>query len=151
MDNLLGRLAALCLGGVLSCSVGEDIGESGEKDIQSPTANYVLNGTVVSEKDTTRRIPGLQVVISHASPHPAADTCFTGENGDFVWNNPITTFGKDLVLSISVTDIDGDENQSYLPYTTTLSFSREEIGEDIAGFLGAGQKELLIRMKEGRE
>jgi putative lipoprotein (rSAM/lipoprotein system) len=141
-------MIGLWVGILMSCSVGED---TDLNDKIPATAHYVINGTVVSEKDIRIKIPDLQVVISHAEPHPASDTCFTGEQGEFVWDNPVTTFGKDLVFIITVTDIDKDKNQLYAPYVTTISFRKDELDNEISWFLGEGKKEVLIKMKEGVE
>lgn len=145
----LKRLCGRTLGGLLwallaSCSAGED------KEVAAnvPTANYIINGTVVSEKDATLRIPDLQVVVSHAATHPSADTLFTAGDGRFEWEGPVTTFGKDLVFTITVTDIDGEENNRYAPYTTRISFHKEELDNEISWFLGEAQKEVLVKMKE---
>jgi putative lipoprotein (rSAM/lipoprotein system) len=142
-------IAALWLGLAASCSVGEDAALA--NDLVPPTANYIISGTVVSEKDAAAGIPDLQVVISHTEPHPGSDTCLTGQKGEFVWDNPVTTFGKDLVFTIAVSDIDGERNGSYAPCVAVISFSKDELDNEISWFLGEGRKEVLIKMKESVE
>ncbi|MDR1555571.1 MAG: radical SAM-associated putative lipoprotein [Tannerellaceae bacterium] len=127
-----------------SCSAGEDTVNL--TDV--PTANYIINGTVVCEKDTNLPIPGLQVVVSHAATHPSADTLFTGNDGKFAWEGPVTTFGKDLVFTITVTDIDEEQNKRYAPYTTRISFNKDELANEVSWFLGEAKKEVFIKMKE---
>jgi putative lipoprotein (rSAM/lipoprotein system) len=144
--RIAGWLAGLWLGGVTSCSPEKNV-DYASSDIP-PTVHYVISGTVVSEKDVRVGIPDLQVVISRTDPHPAADTCITGKQGEFAWNNPVTTFGKDLVFTITVTDINGDKDRFYAPYTTHISFSRDELDNEVSWFLGEGKKEVLIKMKE---
>lgn len=144
----LKRSCGWTLGGLLwmaaSCSAGE--GEEAITDL--PTANYIINGTAVSEKDETLGIPDLQVVVSHAATHPLADTLFTASDGRFAWEGPVTTFGKDLVFTITVTDIDGEKNNRYASYTTRISFYKDELDNEISWFLGEAQKEVLVKMKE---
>jgi putative lipoprotein (rSAM/lipoprotein system) len=131
----------------VSCSASENE----DKVADVPTANYIINGTVVSEKDENIRIPDLQVVVSHATTHPSADTIFTGSDGKFAWEGPVTTFGKDLVFTITVTDIDEEKNNRYAPYSTRISFNKDELDNDISWFLGEARKEVLIKMKENPE
>jgi hypothetical protein len=87
-------------------------------------------------------------VVSHAAHHPSADTLFTGSDGTFAWEGPVSTFGKDLVFTITITDIDHKKNNQYAPYTTRISFSKNEPDNDISRFLGEARKEIFIKMKE---
>jgi putative lipoprotein (rSAM/lipoprotein system) len=144
--NPLGRcMWCIILPAFSACSVGEYAEADSGLDV--PTANYIIDGTVVGEEDTAG-IPGLQVVISHAVTHPSADTLFTGNDGKFAWEGPVSTFGKDLIFTITVTDIDNEENNRYAPYTTRISFSKKELDNDISQFIGEARKEILIKMKE---
>ncbi|MDR1645605.1 MAG: radical SAM-associated putative lipoprotein [Tannerellaceae bacterium] len=127
-----------------SCSSGGDI----DLDADMATANYIIQGTVVSEKDTALPIPGLQVIISHATPHPSADTLYTANDGKFGWERPVSTFGKDLAFDIIVTDIDDEENNRYAPQTIRISFSKDEFDTETSWFMGEARKEVFIRMKE---
>jgi putative lipoprotein (rSAM/lipoprotein system) len=116
--------------------------------VDTPTARYVIQGKVVSETDARRVIPDLQVVISHAAPHPLSDTMFTKSDGTFAWEGAVSTFGKDLVFTVDVTDIDGEKNRLYAPYSLSISFSKDEVATDISKFIGEGRKEVFIKMKE---
>jgi putative lipoprotein (rSAM/lipoprotein system) len=144
VNRLCKWMLAAMLPTVFACSLKESI----ESVSDVPTANYIIRGTVVSEEDIAIKIPDLQVVVSHAAPHPSADTLFTGSDGTFAWEGPVSTFGKDIAFTITVMDIDDKKNKQYAPYTTHISFSKNELDNDISWFLGEASKEVFIKMKE---
>jgi putative lipoprotein (rSAM/lipoprotein system) len=144
MNALGGWMTGVMLWTAFSCSSDGNI--DAVSDVA--TANYIINGTVVSEKNPALPIPGLEVVVAHAAPHPSADTLFTGDDGKFGWEGPVSTFGKDLVFTITVTDVDNEKHNQYAPYTTRISFSRDELDNDVSWFLGEAKKEVLIKMQE---
>ncbi|MDR1499614.1 MAG: radical SAM-associated putative lipoprotein [Tannerellaceae bacterium] len=125
-----------------SCTPGGDASEGHNV----PTMNYIISGATVSESAPEVFIPGLEVVISCNKPHPSADTVITDSNGRFTWEGAITTFGKSLTLNVTVNDIDGEENSSYSPFSTQVSFDEYEDPDNEPEFIGEAKQYLLIKM-----
>jgi putative lipoprotein (rSAM/lipoprotein system) len=114
----------------------------------APTLNYTISGTVVDAKDTRRAIPKLEVVIARTLPRPCTDTLYTGDDGRFAWENAVSTFGQSLDITILVTDRDGNENASYLPYFTHLLFNADADARTEPLLPAEVHKTLLIKMQE---
>jgi putative lipoprotein (rSAM/lipoprotein system) len=133
---------AFSLGGMNSCDIGGNLDET--LDNVSPTVNYYINGTVVSETDSKVVIPDLQVVISFTAPHPCVDTLFTGNDGTFKWNTTVSSFGKDMTFTLQVTD----KSERYAPYSTLVLFCKEELYNEIPLFVGEARKNILIKLKK---
>ncbi|GHT30681.1 hypothetical protein AGMMS49574_10930 [Bacteroidia bacterium] len=131
---------------MFACSEGADNTDS----VELPTTNYMIIGTVVDESDTSHVLSDFQVIISLDNLHPYTDTVFTKTDGTFVWEEPVSTFGKDLKFSIQVTDENDNDTTQYTPFLTYISFRQDELelDDDFSSFLGEAKKEILIKMKK---
>jgi len=82
--------------------------------------NYASLEGNISDKDTHQGVEGLKVNIISDSDEL---TTTTDKNGNF-YTGIIT---NDRNLQISVEDVDGEENGTYNPYTTSLDYENEPI------------------------
>lgn len=110
----------------------------------SPTADYCIMGTVVSENNANKALPGLLIEIIFEKPKVHIDTLFTDGSGKFEWYGQISTFGKDITLAIAATDTSG----VYEPKVIPVSFKNDESQNPISWFMGQASKEIVIRLKE---
>jgi len=113
-----------------------------------PTVNYIINGKVVSENDTNKGIPDLQVEVTFEEPYFYIDTLYTGAGGEFTSEVPVTTFGENVDFTLIITDVDGDENGRFSTLTRIVSFKENDVDKDITWYLGNATKNIIIKLQE---
>ncbi len=127
------------------CSDDDEVMNPSESSPSTPTTLYIVNGKVVSEED--KGIPSIQVEIIFEKPQSFIDTLYTGSEGKFEWEYPVSTFGDDITFTIAATDTNG----VYEKKVTPISFKKDDSQKDITWFLGEAKKNIVILLKEKKD
>ena len=109
----------------------------------TPSAIYILKGTVTSAKDNSP-LKGISVVAKTLELGLRADTVKTDDSGNYA--TKIIALEPKLQVNLSYTDIDGLENGTFQPLDSLISFKDVKFtGGD--GKWNQGTAEAVVNIK----
>jgi len=104
----------------------------------SPNADFIVNGNVKSNA-TQQPIENIQVELGY-------QTTNTDENGNF--SIKVSDFASEQTYDISFSDIDGDDNGSFINLDTNVTFSGNFTGGGDGFYEGEEIKNIDIELDE---
>ena len=144
MNDAYKLLGLICLFIITLSSCAADNEGSPLSALGNPTSLYILDGKVVSESDTGKGIPGIRVEITIEKKQLAVDTLYTGSDGGFKWESPISAFDESVSFTVAATDTSG----IYESASRTVLFEISELKKDGVLFYSEIKKSIAIALKE---
>jgi len=141
-------LLLLCFGFFTACNDDED------KDVQPPTAYYVVKGEVKSSTDN-KLVPEIIIEMRYVKIMPVGDSIFSLVATSFTksWSpeyylSEMYTLQEDRIYLISFRDTDGTLNGEYESRDTIVVFQNPVFeGADGASYLGSVYRTINVKLK----
>lgn len=134
----------LSLLGFNSCDIISDM----PLEYGTPNANYTVKGKVTDQAN--KPIPGIEVTIKRSSlpvDHPFNSKILSSDTKGEFSNEFLGEFPRDIVFTLTFTDIDGAQNGEYNSKQESIEIKTTELkGRSSGWFAGSATKEITVKL-----